>query len=321
MNHLIVSFLVALFAPNVLALTTSELAIKSHGIILYNQHKAISAIPLLVIAAKAGDHEAQYYLAESLRAKSRFMTPEAKYWYEAAALQDDLYAMIQLGRNGNDFCEASHECEKSVKQPVEWLNQAKKLAQQKADNGDAESMYLMYEITLEDSWLERAANAGDVHAQYWMAVGYKQGDGFFLPWNRAKAVEKWFKLSAENGNPRSMMEYAAMLFEKGDIAGFRHWNEQAAMAGYAESVYGYGSYLAHEPDTYGFPYDPVKGYSLVSSLLVLDGGGGMQENVEYKLPLISAKMTPSQISAAEELTKSWDLTHPPLSFFPEKLSR
>jgi TPR repeat protein len=320
MNHLIVSFLVALFAPNVLALASSELAMKSRGIILYNQHKAISAIPLLVIAAKAGDHEAQYYLAESLRAKSRFMTPEAKYWYEAAALQDDLYAMIQLGRNGNDFCEASHECERSVKQPVEWLNQAKKLAQQKADNGDAESMYLMYEITLEDSWLERAANAGDVHAQYWMAVGYKQGDGFFLPWNRAKEVEKWFKLSAENGNPRSMMEYAAMLFEKGDIAGFRHWNEQAAMAGYAESVYGYGSYLAHEPDTYGFAYNPVKGYSLVSSLVVLDGGGGMQENVEYKLPLISAKMTPSQISAAEELTKSWDLTHPPLSSL-KKLSR
>ena len=65
----IAGFLLVTFAPATLALTDCELAIKSSGIILYNQFKTISATPLLRIAAEARDHEAQYYLAESLRQK------------------------------------------------------------------------------------------------------------------------------------------------------------------------------------------------------------------------------------------------------------
>jgi TPR repeat protein len=134
-------------------------------------------------------------------------------------------------------------------------------------------------------------------------------------------VAKWFKASAEGGYPKAMMEYAAILFESGDIEGFRHWIEQAALVGYADTVYGYGSDIAHEPDTYGFPLDIIKGYALVYLLSELDGGGGMQVNVEYKLPLIAAKMTPEQIIEAKEFAKKWKSTHPPLSFFPDKLSR
>ena len=302
-------------------ITPNQISAKQQGINLYNQYKATSAIPFLTTAAEAGDHEAQYYLGEALRKKNHYMNKEAKKWYEASAGQNDLYAMIQLGRIEHDMCEISNDCSPSQKPVIEWLNQAKQLAQQKANAGDAEAMYIMYEITLDDTWLERSATSGNALAQYWLATSLKQGEGFLLPWKRSEAVEKWFKLSAEGGNPRSMMELAALLFEKGDIEGFRHWNEQAAVSGYAESVYGYGSYLAHEPDTYGFPYDPVKGYSLIFSLSSLDGGGGMQENVKYKLPLIASKLTPSQILEAKEQSKKWLSIHPPLSFFPDKLSR
>ncbi|WP_336346808.1 hypothetical protein [Pseudomonas monsensis] len=90
----IAGFLLVAFTPAALALSDSELAMKSRGIILYNQFKAVSATPLLKIAAEAGDHEAQYYLAESLRQKNSYMNPEAKKWYEMAATQGDLYAMI-----------------------------------------------------------------------------------------------------------------------------------------------------------------------------------------------------------------------------------
>ncbi|VVO54730.1 tetratricopeptide repeat protein [Pseudomonas fluorescens] len=294
---------------------------KTQGIILYNQLKSESAIPFLQKASEAGDHEAQYFLAEALRKKNHYMNPEARKWYEASAKQGDLYAMIQLGRIDNDICDVAQDCPTSQKEPIEWLNQAKEIAQEKSEHGNAEAMYIMYEITLDESWLQKAALAGDPQAQYWIAIGYKQGEGFFLPWKRSQEVEKWFKLSSEKGNPKSMMEYAALLYEKGDIGGFRYWNEQAALVGNAESVYNFGSYLAHEPDTFGFPYDPVKGYSLVSSLQTLDGGGGMQVNVKYKLPIIAAKLTSSQIAEANELSKKWALTNPPLSFFPEKLSR
>ncbi|AHZ67379.1 hypothetical protein OU5_0300 [Pseudomonas mandelii JR-1] len=249
------------------------------------------------------------------------MTTEARHWYEAAAAQGDLYAMIQLGRSKNDICDLKNDRPKDKKKPVEWLNEARDLAKPKAEAGDAEAMYIMYELMLEKSWLAKSASAGFALAQYWMAVGYKQGDEFLLPWKRTEAIEKWFKASAEGGYPKSMMEYAAILYEKGDMDGFRHWNEQAALAGYASTVYGHGSDLAHEPDKYGFPFDIIKGYALVYSLRELDGGGGIQARVESKLPKIAAKMTPEQIIEAKEFAQKWKITHPPLSFFPDKLSR
>nr|WP_207204090.1 sel1 repeat family protein [Pseudomonas sp. TH31] len=302
-------------------LTTEQEAAKTRGIILYNQYKAISAAPFLRIAAEAGDHEAQYYLGESLRRKKHYMNPEARKWYEASAAQGDLYAMIQLGRSKKDFCTFSNDCPPDQKPPIEWLNQAKHMAMPKAIQGDAEAMYVMYELTFDEEWLEKSAVAGNALAQYWMGIGYQEGEGFFLPWRRAKAIEKCFKASAESGYPKSMMEYAAILFEKGDIEGFRHWNEQAALAGYASTVYGYGSDLAHQPDTYGFPFDIIKGYALIYSLRELDGGGGILDLAERKLQKISDTMTPEQIAEAKEFAKTWKATHAPLSFFPDKLSR
>ena len=306
----IAGFLLVTFAPATLALTDSELAIKSSGIILYNQLKTISATPLLRIAAEAGDHEAQYYLAESLRQKNSYMNPEAKKWYEMAADQGDLYAMIQLGRVKNDLCKLSEDCPATDKIPSDWLNQASSIAKPKAEDGNAEAMYIMYELTLDTTWLEKAAAKNHQISQYLLAKSYNQGDGFFLPWKRSEAVEKLFKASAESGYPPSMMEYGALLYEKGDIEGFRHWNEQAALASYATTVYGYGSDLAHEPDTYGFPFDVVKGYALVYTLKELDGGGGLQERVESKLPKIEAKMTAEQIAEGKNLQKNGRrLTH------------
>jgi TPR repeat protein len=313
--------IIAFANPASAELSSEQLSAKTQGITFYNQYKAVSATPFLTIAAEAGDHEAQYYLGESLRRKNHYMNPEARKWYEASAAQGDLYAMIQLGRSEKDLCTFSNDCPPDQKKPIEWLNQAKNIAMPKAIQGDAEAMYILYELTLDDAWLEKAAMAGNALAQYWMGVGYQQGEGFFLPWKRGEAVAKWFKASAEGGYPKAMMEYAAILFESGDIEGFRHWNEQAALVGYADTVYGYGSDIAHEPDTYGFPLDIIKGYALVYLLSELDGGGGMQVNVEYKLPLIAAKMTPEQIIEAKEFAKKWKSTHPPLSFFPDKLSR
>ncbi|RON48034.1 tetratricopeptide repeat protein [Pseudomonas frederiksbergensis] len=315
------AFILLLGASNAWAQLTSEQKLaKDRGIVLFNQLKAVSATPFLTVAAEAGDPEAQYFLAESLRAKNHYMNSEARHWYEAAAAQNDLYAMIQLGRSKNDICDLKNDCPANEKKAAEWLNQARDLAKPKADLGDAEAMFIMYELTLDDSWLEKSASAGHAIAQYWLAVGYKQGDGVFLPWKRSEAVAKWFKASAEGGYPKSMMEYAAILYEKGDLDGFRHWNEQAALAGYASTVYGYGSDLAHEPDTYGFPLDIIKGYALVYSLKELDGGGGLQARVESKLPKIAAKMTPEQIVEAQLFAQKWKLTHPPLSFFPDRLS-
>jgi TPR repeat protein len=202
------------------------------------------------------------------------------------------------------------------------MDKVKELATSRAEKGDAESAYIMYLATGQLDWLKKSAESGFAQGQWLLAIRYKEGNGsFLLPWKRSEAVESWAKASAMGGNPKGMMEYAAILFEKGDVESFRYWNEQAASVGFATTVYGYGSDLAHEPDTYGFPYDIIKGYALIYLLKELDGGGGMDANVNDKLPKIAAKMTQNQIAEAKIFAQQWKATHPPLSFFPDKLGR
>ncbi|MBK5418542.1 tetratricopeptide repeat protein [Pseudomonas sp. TH31] len=322
-NFMMCGFLALIFSATVEAqLTQQQKEAKIKGLELYNQYKAISATPFLQIAANADDKESQYYLGEAIRKNKRYMTEDAQKWYEAAANQNNIYAMIQLGRSGNDLCTAMDNCPKSKNTPAQWLKSALDLTAPAAEHGNPEAMYLMYELTLKQEWLEKSANSGYALAQYWMATGTRQGDGFFLPWKRNEAVGNWLKLSAEGGYPPAMMEYAAFIFEdKGDLAVARHWISEAANAGYQSGISSYGAYLAHSPSLYDFPLDLVKGYALTSLLKDLDGGGDVQVYVNETLPEIASKMKPEQISEATEFAKKWKATHPPLSFFPEKLSR
>ena len=301
-------------------LTPEQQAAKERGLMLYNQHKAISATPFLRIAAEAGDSEAQYFLAESLRFNNRYMTTEAHHWYEAAAQQGDYYAMIRLGRSGNDLCTVMNNCPPGRKSPEEWLREAQKRAEPQAQQGDAEAMYILAQLTGSRDWMKKAAHAGHAIAQYWMATITSQGEGFFFPpWKRQEAVEKWFKASAESGYPAAMMHYIAILYEKNELSEARYWIERAAKTGFQAAVSNYGLYLAHNPDRYGFPLDLVKGYALVSLLTELDGGGNLEPFLEQVLPEIAAKMTPEQIEEAKVFAQEWKATHPPLSFFPDKL--
>ena len=318
-----ITLIMLLFSTQIFAqLSTTELSNKSKGIELFNQFKTVSAIPFLSIAAKAGDSEAQYYLAESIRKNNRYMTQEAQSWYEASAEQGDLYAMIQLGRSNADICTAMQNCPQIKKQPIEWLNQAQTIARQRAEQGNAEAMYIMYEVSTEDGWLEKSANAGYSIAQYWMGIRERQGEGsFIMPWKRSESIEKWFKASSEGGNPKAMMAYLEILYKNGDMNAVRHWIEEAAKTGDQDAISSYGAYLSHTPDKIGLPLDLVKGYGLLLLLKELDGGGNVQAYLEDKLPEVSQKMTPQQITDAKLFATQWKGTHPPLSFFPEKLSR
>ncbi len=119
-----------------------------------------------------------------------------------------------------------------------------------------------------------------------------------------------------------MMEYAAYLYEnEGDLKVARHWIKVAAEKGYKSGVSSYGAYLAHAPERFGFELDLVKGYAITSLLKDLDGGGNVQVYVEEVLPEIAEKMTSQQIKEAEDFAIQWKKSHPPLSFFPDKLSQ
>ena len=292
----------------------------SSGIILFNQLKLDEALSMLEKEAQSGSVESQYYLGEALRKRNRYMTPEAQHWYETAALNGSIYAMIQLGRKNEDLCKIMDNCPASAKSPVEWLTHAKELLLAKANNGDPESLYLMYEITFDRVWLEKSANARYALAQYWMAVSERQGEGFFfIPGRRDASVKNWLLLSSEGGYPKAMMDYLEILHKEGDTESIRHWLELAAGTGYQAAVSSYGAYISHTPDKVGYPMDIVKGYALYSLLKELDGGGGIKRFAEKKLDSIAEKMTPEQIEQSKVVAEQWKTTHPPLSFFPDKL--
>jgi len=313
--------LIALFSwsePSLAADSTPE---KVSGLVLYNQLRINAATQQLQIESNDGNSDSQYYLAEIIRKKSRYMAPEAQHWYEKAAEKNNIYAMIQLGRHKNDFCEKIGNCPPFKKTQAEWFAQAKGLVLPKAQEGDPESLYLMYEITLNREWLEKSANAGYPLAQYWMAVSERQGEGyFFIPGGRDASVRRWLLLSSEGDNPKAMMEYLETLYVKGEMESTRHWLEVAAATGEQSALSNYGAYISHTPDKVGYPLDLVKGYAIFSLLKELGDSGGVQDYVDRKIEKIAEKMTPQQIEQSKIVAQEWKATHPPISFFPEKLS-
>lgn len=312
--------LLTIIATESSALTHEQLQAKIQGIELYNQYKTISAIEFLKTAADGGDDEALYYLGEALRKNNRHMTPEAKKAYESSAKKGNIYSMIRLGRIEDDLCSTMKSCPPGEDSPSSWVIKAKSLAIQRATQGDSESMYLLYEMTGNDDWLEKSAENGFAFAQFRLATKYQEGSGsFLLPSRRNQAIERWMKASAENGYPLAMMGLAAIMIEKNDLASFRNWNEKAADSSYVEGVFGYASYIGEENSKYGFAFDPIKSYALLSNLLELNGGGNVIRDVNDTLPDIEKNMSKEQIEKAKELAKTWKANHPPLSFYPDKL--
>lgn len=299
-------------------LTPEQQAAKEEGIVLFNQYR--TAEPLLRIAAEAGDAEAQFYLGEELRLRDRFMTKEVVRWLEAAAKQGHSYAMIRLGHSGDSLCAVVGSCPEGSKTPEQWLAEDRQLNEPKAVQGDAEAMYLMYQITSDIEWIEKAAEAGHALAQYWLAVAIKQGKGFYWwPGSRQAEVEKWYKASAEGGYPLSMENYALTFLEKDDYAGYQYWMGRAAETGYVKAIFNLGLGISLMADDYGYEQDLVKGYGALSLLLELDGGGGMADRAARRQAELEDQMTPEQLEQAREFAAEWKATHPPLSFFKQKL--
>jgi len=292
----------------------------SPGIILYNQFKFDAAFPILEKEAQSGNMESQYYLGEALRKRNRHMTPEAQHWYETAAMNGSIYAMIQLGRKNSDLCKIMDNCPTSSKTPAQWLAHARDLALVKANSGDAESLFLMYEITLNDEWLEKSANAGYPLAQYWMAVSERQGKGFFfIPGKRDESVRNWLRLSSEGGHPKAMNNYLEILYRDGDMQAVHYWLKIAAETGEQEAMSNYGAYISHTPDKIGYPLNLVEGYAMFYLMKDLGNAGGIQDYVDQKIEKIAKKMTPEQIEQSKVFAIQWKASHPSLSFFPDKL--
>ena len=308
--------LLTLFPASAFAQLTSEEEIaRDKGIVLYKQSDWYDSQPLLEIAAKAGDRTAQYYLAEAIRLSKRYTTEEAKKWYEAAAEQGDLYAMLRLS-SGGDLCTIIGTCD--GKSGEQWQEQALKVARERAQHQDPEAMRVLYILGEGLKWLEKAAETGDGHSQYSLALAYKNGNGWFLiPGSREKAVERYAKASAEAGYAPAMEFYANFLYDnkrpKKEIA---YWLKKTAETGHLEALAAYALYIAHLPDGLDYPINLVEAYGITYLISQLTGGGAAPEDARRSLPKIAAKMTTEETQQGIAFSKEWEKTHPPLSYYP-----
>lgn len=283
---------------------------RDRGIALYKQRDWYDSQPYLLKAADAGDREAQYYLGEALRLSRRYMTAEAQKWYEAAAEQGDVYAMLRLA-SGSDLCRTLATC---TQDSDYWEQRAYETALKRAEQGHASAMGEMYSVTGELSWLEKAAEAGSADDQDLLAHLYKQGEGWFLwPGARQEAVEKWFKAAAEGKYPPAMMKMFERCATRGDFESAREWLKKAVETGVVDAVSTYGANLVHMPDQMGFPLDNVKGYAFLSLVAEIRHEGDDFERGLLKA--IEPSMSPEQVAQAKTYAKEWMKTHPPLSYF------
>ena len=315
-KQIIISIVLNIFfsCSAVAQLTHEQQAAKDKGLTLYNQSDWYDSQPLLQIAAEAGDRMAQYYLGEAIRLSKRYTTAEAKRWYEAAAEQGDLYAMLRLSSK-DDLCRYMGTCNGKIGE--QWRKQAIKIARERAGRGDTEAMIVLYLANQGLAWLEKAAEAGDGFGQYLLASVYESGKGWFLiPGSREKAIGKWFKASAENGFPPGMYLYTNFLYKHGGSeADVGYWLKKTAEAGHIEAMVSYALNIAHLPERYGLPLDLVKAYGLTYMLSKLEGGGVGPEDGKRNLPRIAEKMNERQIQQGIAFAKEWEKTHPPLSYF------
>lgn len=295
-------------------LTSEQRKAKEKGLELYQQSDWYDSQPLLKVAAESGDSTAQYYLAEAIRLSNRYTTDEARRWYEAAAEQGDLYAMLRLSSK-DDLCNEMGSC--ASKSGKDWREQALKVARERAGNGDSDAMTVLYTANQGPDWLEKAANAGNGFAQKIHAGVYQDGGGWFLiPGSREKAVERWSRASAEGGYAPGMYLYANFLYEKNSSKEeIGHWLKKAAEAGHIDAAGGYALTVAHLPDSYDFPLDLVKAYGITYLISKLQGGGVAPEDARRNLPETAEKMNPEEIESEIAFAKEWKKQHPPLSYF------
>ncbi|WP_165673883.1 tetratricopeptide repeat protein [Metapseudomonas otitidis] len=288
-------------------LTPEQRAAKDKGLALYQQSDWYDSQPLLQLAAEAGDKTAQYYLGEAIRLSKRYTTADARKWYEAAAAQGDLFAMLRLS-DSSDLCDLFGTCTGRA----EWRDRVLDLAYARAEHGDTEAMWVLFHAEEKLGWLEKAAEAGDGAAQLRLANLYYAGAGWFLiPGKRQKEAVRLFKASAESGYAPGMLDYALVLFSSNpDEAAL--WLERAAKLGYVDAVIEYASSLGKSPNKYHLPRDSIKGAALMRMAMEILPG---DNSVKRMLAKIEHDMSEAQVSEAKVLMNALKTQWPPLSHF------
>lgn len=285
------------------------------GLVLYNQNDWINSQQPLRVAAKSGNKEAQYYLAESLRLANRYMTEESAGWYVAAAEQGDIFAMLRLSQN-DDLC-ANSECGKDSKY---WKGQAHKIASSQAKAGNGLAMQAMYYMTGSREWLVKASSKGNAEAGYFLVKlvlsdSMNNGSGHAL---LSKDIRYHLEKSAEGGNPHAMALLSTILSEEKDYSQSRVWLDKCLLTSHYDRVLRLELIHQHLLDEYvALGYVPKKS-SAYGLLLFRRDALGKEKTDSLLIEEFENSLSVDEKKEGVAFFEKWKKTHPPLSYHVRK---
>ena len=146
--------------------------------------------------------------------------------------------------------------------------------------------------------IKKAAEQGDVKAQFYLGFMYAQGDG--VPEDDAEAV-RWYQMAAEQGFVNAQYNLGIM-YDQGDgvpedDAEAVRWFQMAAEQGQAgaQSILGF-MYAKGK----GVPEDDAKAYAWLS-IAAAQGDESAKKNKD----IVTERMTRAQIAEAQKLSREY----------------
>lgn len=186
-----------------------------------------------------------------------------------------------------------------------------------AKGGDAEAMFMLARLHAEGkgvkvdrrvafTWMEKAAQAGYVRAQGSLAMFHAEGIGT----NRddAKSME-WARRAADGGDVLSQF-IMGMRFRSGtgvprDDAQAQVWLGKAAERGFVRAQAALADLLAARAALAGARPEDASADRVDAVKWLIVAGGEKLPGAEKVLADLKAKMTPEEISSAEDKARDW----------------
>lgn len=193
-------------------LTPSPVLAETAGTQAMARGDYVRAVRELLVAAKAGDRQAQYELGLAYRdGKGIGRNPaQAFRWFRQAAEKDLPEAQYEVGQMEED----GDGTEKNAADAAEWYRKA-------ATSGNVPAMFALGELyrngegVAKDEqqairWYRPAADKNDIDSQLALGKLYQQGVG--TPKNPSEAAV-WFRKAAQLGSPEGSYLLALLLID------------------------------------------------------------------------------------------------------------
>ena len=245
----------------------------------YNLDKYDEAFPTIKNEAENGNPEAQYILAEMYfyAFGTSFDADKAIEWYNRSACNGWPNAMEQLG----DMYANGIEVDEDEDIAQKWYVKAIKEYQNRAEKGDAESLYYLAGMYYWNSGTiqnrihafdlyKMAAEKGDADAKFQLGKMYSYGEGVEQDYTKSeewyRAAAEDFRREAEQGNLNRQCQLADMYLSSECKYGLEYSPEKAmqlyddaANKGFSHALYELGKMYLYGSG-YDLEADKIKGY-------------------------------------------------------------